>query len=145
MANKILIGIGEALDDNFSDVTIEAGDVNQGFKTPAFYISLFNFQKKERAVKMGSKNHTFEIKYFPKSKEPLQELLETADRVSSALKVIRVGDIKARAKEIEINVSDDVLVILAKYDCYFKEVHHDDLDLMKYLKERRRMKWQKSK
>lgn len=143
MANKILVGIGEVLDDNFPDVTIESGDVNQGFKTPAFYISLLNFQKKERAVKMGSKNHIFEIKYFPKSNEPLEELIETADKVSSVLKVIKVGDIKVRAKEIEINVSDDVLVILAKYDYYFKEVNHDNLDLMKYLKERRRIKWQK--
>lgn len=136
MANKLLVGIAEALDDEFG-IDIEEGEIKQNFKTPSFYLSLKSFKYKKRTLKMFSKDHSIIVHYFPSKEDDIHKLLEITDRINHILKYVKVGDLTIRAEDIEINISDNVIVAYVKYNCFFKEIE-EDIDLMKHLEQRRK-------
>lgn len=114
--------IGSALSENFPNAAVYAQRVEQGLKTPCFFIQCTNgFSAPYPSGRYYRKYH-FVIQYIPRDRiNAREECAEIADKLLACLEIIgNEGDyIKGTNPEQEF--SDDILDFSIDYGCFVRK------------------------
>ena len=112
MNNKIIIGITQALDNEFNsvndDYTIYTESIEQGFTSPCFLVKMLNSNSKQTIGTRYKREHYFDIHYFPKDESNV-EINDITERLFTALEYITVNNDLVRGSNMSAEIVDSVL------------------------------------
>jgi hypothetical protein len=118
MVNDLIMGIGMALEAEFGDdYTIYREEIKQDLQKPCFYISQVLISRNPTPNHMERTLNSFDIHYFPQSKNYQTEIRDIEDRMFDALEIITLanGD-KARGTSRRAEKHDGVLHFFVDYN-----------------------------
>lgn len=139
---KIIDAISDRIYDNFgTDYAIYLDPSKQEFETPAFFITLINFDSKDYI--MGSRRMTlnFDLLYYPKHQYDRQELINMMgllnDLFSEDLEMDATINTMERVPvfDKQFRIVDDVLHFLFRLD-FYADTSDDEVDKMQSLVKR---------
>lgn len=115
MVNEIIKGLSRALYDNFEGVTIYVDNVEQGFKTPSFFIRMVSASETPLIGNRAKRNCSFGIYYFPK-KDSNEEIQRVASQLYAILRQIKLlnGD-SLNGLKLEHEIVDGTLMFFVQF------------------------------
>ncbi|WP_455715437.1 phage tail terminator family protein [Anaerosporobacter sp.] len=118
MINKIIIGMSQALNQEFGDdFNIYAESIEQNLDTPCFLITNIVHTHDAKLSNRYQNNNSFMVQYFPKSDtDSLNEINNVVSRLEDSLEWITVDGSKVRGTNMESNTSDNVLNFQIDYN-----------------------------
>ena len=110
-------GVVKAIRDSGMAYRIYTEKVEQGMKTPCFFVSCFNARSTDKFNTRVLKTHMISVKYFPNSEtDAYNECMAVSDELVEALSMIEAGGSLVRVNgDIECNIIDGVLVCELEY------------------------------
>lgn len=110
-------GVVKAIRDSGMAYRIYTEKVEQGMKTPCFFVSCFNARSTDKFNTRVLKTHMISVKYFPNSEtDAYSECMAVSDELVEALSMIEAGGSLVRVNgDIECNIIDGVLVCELEY------------------------------
>ncbi|WP_125153101.1 phage tail terminator family protein [Clostridium rectalis] len=116
--NDLKIGINQALDEEFPNITIYNEKIEQDFEEPCFFIKvLSSAQDKELDIRY-KKNILFDIHYFSDKEDINSDCLDMADRLYDVLEYVQVNDNLYRSTDMTHEVIDGVLHFMLRFNYY---------------------------
>ena len=116
MVDKIISGIANVLDQNYSDAAIYAQEVKQHMKEPCFFIQCLEVGTSKRLANRYDQTRPFEIVYFPKKKEDVAEIRKILDELPFLLEFIQLPDGPVMGSKMESEIEDGLGHFLVNYD-----------------------------
>ena len=118
MINKILIGMSQALYEEFGDnYNIYTESIEQGLDVPCFLITNIVHTHNAKLCKRYQDNNTFMVQYFPESStDQMNEINGVVSRLEDALEQITVDSSKVRGTNMESSTDDGVLNFQVDYN-----------------------------
>ncbi|HGM1082305.1 TPA: DUF6838 family protein [Clostridioides difficile] len=119
MLNNIIDGISIKLDKSFgNEYTIYSEDVEQGINEPCFFIVPLNPSKTPYPNGRTLKKNSFDVHYFPRSKDKSFEINEIAEMLLEELEYIEIDGDLVRGTNMNFEIIDNVLHFFVDYN-YF--------------------------
>ncbi|HFL3186098.1 phage tail terminator family protein [Clostridioides difficile] len=119
MLNNIIDGISIKLDKTFgNEYTIYSEDVEQGINEPCFFICPLNPSKTSYPNGRTLKKNSFDVHYFPRSKDKSFEINEVAEMLLEELEYIEIDGDLVRGTNMNFEIIDNVLHFFVDYN-YF--------------------------
>lgn len=139
MIDDIITGIAQSIARYFSDCEIHIDKLPQGFQEPCFFIRPLSCTQKQIIGERYCRTHGFNIRYYPKSRNPAKELNAAADILCWALEYITLSNGEIRGTDMHYEFHDEVLHFFVNYDVFvFKK--RDRGPFMRYLKQVQKIK-----
>lgn len=133
MIRELIRGMAAAISAEFGeDCTIYTEDIEQGLKTPCFYISCVDAQQNRHRGDVYFSEHRFMVLYFPGSDKPKEECLETADRLWTALEIISTPEGKKMGTGMQADIKDGLLNFSLTYSSYLRRTG-EETEYMEHL------------
>lgn len=119
MLNSIIDGISVKLDGTFGEkFTIYSENVEQGINEPCFFICPLNPSKVPYPNGRELKKNSFDVHYFPRSKDKSFEINEVAEMLLEELEYIEIDGDLVRGTNMNFEIIDNVLHFFVDYN-YF--------------------------
>jgi hypothetical protein len=117
MLNKIIDGIAIKLNEEFGDgFAIYTESVEQGLNEPCFFIFLLPSSQDQVIGKRYFRRHSFDIHFFPSTKDKNTEVLDVVDRLNDALEYVTMNGDLIRGTKMHHEVVDGVLHFFVEYN-----------------------------
>ena len=116
-AQETIDGVVKAIRNTGMAYRVYTEKVEQGMKTPCFFVSCFNARSTDKFDTRVLKTHMISVKYFPNSEtDAYNECMAVADELVEALNTIEAGGSLVHVNGyIECNIIDGVLVCELEY------------------------------
>lgn len=138
MIRKTLEAIAVQLRKEFGNhYKIWVDEQEQGLQEPCFFVQVITNSQTPKLTGNYKRSQTFDIIYFPRMRTTF-ELVETAERLYSAMEYIEVNGVLVRGKNIHTETIEDTLHFIVDYDLNLKEVKEKE-DYMEELKQKGRL------
>lgn len=124
MIREIIEAISIALNAEFGDgYTNYTEEVQQGLKTPCFFITCVNPSVRPFPSKRYLAHHLFCVQYIPSDGSPgiKAECNDVGERLESCLEYIG-GDGLLRGTEMHFEVTDGILNFFVNYDFFVRKI-----------------------
>lgn len=125
MIQEIIEAISIALNAEFGDgYTNYTEEVEQGLKTPCFFITCVNPSIRPFPSKRYLAHHLFCIQYIPSdgSSGTKAECNNVGERLESCLEYIGGDDSPIRGTEMHFEVTDGILDFFVNYDLFVRKI-----------------------
>lgn len=118
MINKIIVGMSQALDEEFGDdFSIYTESIEQGLDNPCFLITNIVHTHDAKLSNRYQDNNSFMIQYFPESDtDYLNEINGMISKLEGVLEWIAVDSSKVYGMNMTSNVVDGVLNFQVDYN-----------------------------
>ncbi|HCQ6376188.1 TPA: hypothetical protein OL524_003645 [Clostridioides difficile] len=127
MLNNIIDGISVKLDKSFGEkYTIYSEDVEQGINEPCFFICPLNPSKVSYPNNRELKKNSFDVHYFPYSKDKSFEINEIAEMLLEELEYIEIDGELVRGTNMNYEIIDNVLHFFVDYNYFTVKSNNTD-------------------
>lgn len=127
MIQGIIDGILTALKSEYPDYKRYTDKVEQGMKTPCFFVLCTNPSKEDQLGTRQSRSYQFMVQYIPKSKDdPRTECLEVCDVLIDILSDITADGKLIRGTRMNGQVVDGVLQFSVTYSMFAMAVQNQE-------------------
>lgn len=127
MLNNIIDGISVKLDKTFGEsYTIYSEDVEQGINEPCFFICTLNPSKVPYPSGRTLKKNSFDIHYFPYSRDKNSEINEIAEILLEELEYIEINGDLVRGTNMNFEIIDNVLHFFVDYNYFTLKSNNTD-------------------
>ncbi len=90
-------------------------EIAQGFQAPCFFIKLFPVQQTQIMGRRYSRQHTFNVHYFPSTDYTNEEMHNIAEQLYEILEYISSSTIPIRGTKMKHEIHDSVLHFWVEY------------------------------
>lgn len=111
--------IVKALHAAFPACEIYTESIEQGFRPPCFSVRELTAAAEQFPALRQRRLQTFDVRYFPGGRRPLEECRGIAEQLFSALACL--PDLSARGTGMEWEITDGVLHFFVKYNKFVRE------------------------
>lgn len=114
--NDLKIGINQALDKEFPNITIYGEEIKQDFEEPCFFIKILASAQDKELGRRYKKNTSFDIHYFSDKEDINTDCLDMADKLYEVLEYVKVNNSLYRASNMKHEVIDGVLHFFLQFN-----------------------------
>lgn len=114
--NDLRIGINQALDKEFPNITIYGEEIKQGFKEPCFFIKVLNSSQNKELNIRYNRSISFDIHYFSDNRDINSDCNNMADKLYEVLEYVDVNNNLYRANDMKHELIDGVLHFMIQFD-----------------------------
>lgn len=136
--SEMISTITKTIKQEYKDVTIYKEKVEQGFKTPCFFVTCLNVEQNKVKREKYDRDYLFNIRFHMKEPKRI-ELLLTGEKLQELLQNIKQDNEILIGKELKYEIVDNVLQFFVSYKQSFVEKElqgpiMNDLDLKEGVK-----------
>ena len=133
IVQKIIDGIAERLNSNFSDTDIYTEEVQQGLITPCFFILPISVSDIRHIGRRWNAKYSMCVQYIPDSDEPKAECADVEEKLYKLLEYIKIEGLTVGGIDIHSETTDEVLSFFVTYRMQTIEKPKDETENMKKL------------
>ena len=127
MIQSIIDGIIKAIRIEYDrSFRIYTESVEQGLEEPCFSILCLTGSEEQNVGTRRSREHLFNITYFPASDTPISECQNVMEKLYDLLNLIEADITKLRGKKMKGDVVDNVLQFQVTYSFFLLESNLED-------------------
>lgn len=141
MLVSIINGIVHKLFDQYGeDYAIYTDFVEQDFNEPCFYIHVVDSSSNRELYNRYKRSYSFDIVYFPKKENCIDELGEISEQLYLELEMISVDGNLVTGTEMKHHIQDGVLHFLVDYRLMIEKIEQKESEMMMELEWKGRIK-----
>lgn len=114
--NDLRIGINQALDKEFPNISIYGEEIKQGFEEPCFFIKILSSGQNKELNKRYNKNISFNVHYFSDKDITNSDCLDMTDKLYELLEYVPIGKKLYKANNMTHEVIDGVLHFFLQFN-----------------------------
>lgn len=113
--NDVRYAVHAALDAAFPDIAISGEEIKQNLDPPCFFVRLLEPAHEQELGRRYFRIHPFVVRYYAVDRTN-DDMYDMAERLTSALQWIAVGDRPVRGIGMRFEIVDEILHFFVEYN-----------------------------